>query len=201
MNMSNIDATIQYYNQNAKDFYTDTVSRDMSTLLDRFLSYLEENAYILDFGCGSGRDTKYFLEKGYLLDAVDGSAEMCRIASRLTGIEVRHMYFHELEEKDKYDGIWACASILHVPYESMVAILQKLYEALKDDGVLYLSFKYGDFEGMRNGRWFTNMNEDRINRLLCDVPLFVVMEMWTTQDVRPDRKDEKWLNCILKKRK
>ena len=77
------------------------------------------------------------------MDAVDGSAEMCRIASRLTGIEVRHMYFHELEEKDKYDGIWACASILHVPYESMVAILQKLYEALKDDGVLYLSFKYG----------------------------------------------------------
>ena len=87
MNMSNIDATIQYYNQNAKDFYTDTVSEDMSTLLDRFLSYLEENAYILDFGCGS-KGYKILLEKGYLLDAVDGSAEMCRIASRLTGIEV-----------------------------------------------------------------------------------------------------------------
>lgn len=119
-----------------------------------FLNLLRTESYILDFGCGSGRDTKYFLEHGYQVDAVDGSMELCRIASEFTGIEVRQMLFQELQEKEKYDGIWACASILHVPKIELADILQKMCNAVKVDGVIYISFKYGNFEGEQNGRFF-----------------------------------------------
>lgn len=200
MDKTNVDATIRYYNQNAESFYSDTVSVDLSKQRDKFLSYLDRNAFILDFGCGSGRDTKYFLDKGFSVDAIDGSVEMCRMASDYTGIDVRHMYFHELREKNKYDGIWACASILHLSYDELVSVFRRMNDALMAKGILYVSFKYGEFEGTRNGRWFTYMNEDRMNRLLCDIPLFNIVEMWTTNDVRPNRKDEKWLNCIMRKR-
>ena len=116
-------------------------------------------SYILDFGCGSGRDTKYFLEHGYWVDAVDGSVELCRIASEFTGIEVRQMLFQELQEKEKYDGIWACASVLHVPKIELANILQKMCNAVKTDGIIYTSFKYGDFEGERSGRFFSDFTE------------------------------------------
>ena len=109
------DKTLDYYNKNSQLFVTGTVSVDFKQTQDRFLDRLDSGAYILDFGCGSGRDTKYFLNQGYKVDAIDGSVELCRIASEYTGIEVKQMLFQELEEHKKYDGIWACSSILHLP--------------------------------------------------------------------------------------
>ncbi|MDO4339548.1 MAG: class I SAM-dependent methyltransferase [Eubacteriales bacterium] len=106
--------TIDYYNLNAESFIENTKNVDMHQTQDRFLRLLDENASILDFGCGSGRDTRYFLDKGYQVTATDGSAEICRSASSFTGIAVKEMMFGELDEIDTYDGIWACASILHL---------------------------------------------------------------------------------------
>lgn len=109
MNMA--DKTLDYYNKNAQSFVSGTVSVKFTQIQDKFLEKLKPHALILDFGCGSGRDTRYFLGKGYQVDAIDGSAQMCRIASEYTGIKVRQMLFQDLKEHEKYDGIWACASI------------------------------------------------------------------------------------------
>ena len=154
--MADIDKTLKYYNENAQSFASGTVSVKFTEVQDKFLEKLNLDAYILDFGCGAGRDTKYFLSRGYQVDAVDGSEQLCRIASEYTGIKVRQMLFQELDEKEKYDGIWACASILHLPKKQLREVLKNMYAALKSKGWIYTSFKYGEFEGERNGRYFTS---------------------------------------------
>ena len=122
--MTDIDKTLKYYNENAQSFASGTVSVKFTEVQDKFLEKLNPDAYILDFGCGAGRDTKYFLSRGYQVDAVDGSEQLCRIASEYTGIKVRQMLFQELDEKEKYDGIWACASILHLPKKQLREVLE-----------------------------------------------------------------------------
>ena len=114
------DKTIQYYNDYAEQFIATTVNVEFHHMQNRFLDKLKAEAYILDFGCGSGRDTKCFLEQGYQVDAIDGSKELCKMASELTGIQVKHMYFQELSEVEKYDGIWACSSILHLDHNDQM---------------------------------------------------------------------------------
>lgn len=118
-----MDNTLKYYNQNANQFVQGTLSVDFKRMQDRFLNKLLDGAYVLDFGCGSGRDTKYFREKGYQMDATDGSEELCKIASDYTGINVKQMLFEELCDINKYDGIWACSSILHLSKEALLTVL------------------------------------------------------------------------------
>lgn len=191
--------TIDYYNQNAEEFIDGTVSVDFRHIQNMFLELLPEHARILDFGCGSGRDTKHFLEQGYIVDAMDGSLELCKAASEYTGIAVKHMFFHELNELEMYDGIWACASVLHVKREELPEIIRKMSLATKANGIIYLSFKYGDFEGERNGRYFTDMTEDSMTKMLIDFQELKVEKQWITGDVRVGREDERWLNMILRK--
>ncbi len=157
-------------------------------------------AKILDFGCGSGRDTKYFLDKGYDVDAVDGSREFCRLASAYTGISVKQLYFQELASVNEYDGIWACASILHLQWDDLISVLHKMAVALKNTGIIYTSFKYGDFSGERQGRYFIDFTENRLNEMLTLIPELQCREYWISTDVRPNRKDEKWMNIILSRK-
>lgn len=197
--MSRMAETLLYYEKNAESFSDTTVGVDMEDIRFRFLKELPEGAYILDLGCGSGRDTKVFLEKGYRVDASDGSAELCKKASALTGIPVKCMLFQELEAVDVYDGIWACASILHLPKKDLADVLCKIAAALKKNGVLYTSFKYGSFEGMRNGRYFTDFREDSLREFWeRAIPLSIV-EVWTTEDVRPGREEERWINLLARR--
>ncbi|MGN1198053.1 MAG: class I SAM-dependent methyltransferase [Acetatifactor sp.] len=194
-----MDYTIDYYNQNAKNFIENTQNVDMHLAQDKFLQLLDSQSSILDFGCGSGRDTKYFLEKGYHVTATDGSAELCKLASAFTGIEVKEMLFQELDDINKYDGIWACSSILHLPKKELFPVLRKMCIALKSAGVIYSSFKYGDFEGERNGRYFTDFTEDTFRDFIKDIPELTIEDHWITSDVRPGRGNEKWLNLIIRK--
>ena len=191
--------TLNYYNVNAKSFIEGTVNVDFFSVQDIFLQLLPSYGTILDFGCGSGRDTKYFLEHGYKVDAIDGSIELCKLASEYTGINVKHMLFHELTDVEKYDGIWACASILHVKRTELPEILQKMCDATKKNGIIYISFKYGNFEGERNGRYFADMTEESMSELLTYIPELKVEKQWITGDVREGRGDERWLNMILRK--
>lgn len=197
--MREIDATIEYYNENAKQFVETTVNVEFRHMQDLFLGKLQSGALILDFGCGSGRDTKYFLDQGYRVDAIDGSEELCKLASELTGIEVKHMYFQELSEVEKYNGIWACSSILHLNHDDLEDVMKKMAFAVKPNGIIYTSFKYGTFSGERNGRYFTDMTEDTFNELLQKISRLEIEEQWITSDVRPGRGEEKWLNLILRK--
>lgn len=198
--MSEVEKTIDYYNLNAKAFTSGTISVEFEDMQKRFLNKLPEQAMILDFGCGSGRDTKYFLEQGFQVEAIDGSKELCKIASEYTGIVVKHMLFQELNDTSRYDGIWACSSILHLPIGELESVMPKMVEALKENGVIYTSFKYGTFAGERNGRYFTDMTEDIFVDFLKKIHNLTVEELWVTSDVRPGRGDEKWLNWILRKK-
>ena len=192
--------TLNYYDEKTQEFIESTVNVDFKETQDKFLQLLEPKAHILDFGCGSGRDTKYFLEQGFQVTAIDGSAELCKFASALTGIEVKQMFFQELSEIETYDGIWACSSILHLSYAELKDVFRKMVKAVKTGGVIYTSFKYGDFEGYRHERYFTDMDEARFADFIKDFPEITVEKLWVTGDVRPGRSAEKWLNLILRKR-
>ena len=194
-----MDKTIEYYNQNADMFAQGTRLVDFTIVQERFRKMLPVGSRILDFGCGSGRDTKYFLEKGYQVAATDGSAELCRLAGSFTGIKVKEMLFKELDEIGVYDGIWACSSILHLPKDELKNVMQRMLCALKDDGVIYTSFKYGTFEGERNGRYFTDFTEKTFDGFLSGIRHVKIEEQWLTGDVRPGRESEQWLNLILRK--
>ena len=194
-----MDKTIEYYNQNADMFAQGTRLVDFTIVQERFRKMLPVGSRILDFGCGSGRDTKYFLEKGYQVAATDGSAELCRLAGSFTGIKVKEMLFQELDEIGVYDGIWACSSILHLPKQELLPVIQKMCNALKDNGVIYTSFKYSNFEGERNGRYFTDFTEDTFDKFMKEIQELTIEEEWITSDVRPGRGEEKWLNLILRK--
>ncbi|MBE5919959.1 MAG: class I SAM-dependent methyltransferase [Pseudobutyrivibrio ruminis] len=191
--------TLSYYNNKANEFCENTISADISAQLNKFLKHLEKDAFILDFGCGSGRDTKTLLDLGYKVEAIDGSKELCKIASEYTGIKVKNALFQDLNDVDKYDGIWACSSILHLPKSELKSVLTKMTGALKTGGVIYTSFKYGDFEGERNGRYFTDFTEETFAEYISDFKGMNIVETWITSDVRPGRGEEKWLNLILKK--
>ena len=194
-----MDKTIEYYNQNADMFAQGTRLVDFTVVQERFAKMIPVGSRILDFGCGSGRDTKYFLEKGYLVEATDGSFELCKLASDFTGIEVKEMLFQDLDARGKYEGIWACSSILHLSKRELLPVIRKMCDALKDNGVIYTSFKYGDFEGERNGRYFTDFTEDTFDKFIKAIQELTIEEEWITSDVRPGRGEEKWLNLILRK--
>ena len=191
--------TLTYYNQNARSYTAATQTLDFRLIQERFLSHMPRSARILDFGCGSGRDTRYFLNHGFQVDAVDGSSEMCRIAGEYTGIPIRQMLFQELDTVDTYDGIWACASILHLSRSELTDVFHRMAAALRKNGMIYASFKYGSFEGERNGRYFTDFTEKNFAEFVGRISELVIQEMWISGDVRSGRGEERWLNTILQK--
>ena len=190
--------TLDYYNQNVTTFIADTISVDLKDTQNKFINALPGDK-ILDLGCGSGSDTKYFLEIGLKVTAVDGSEELCKRASDYLGIPVYHMLFQELDLEDEYNGILACSSILHLPKDELRTVFYKMVTALKSSGVIYTSFKYGEFEGERNGRYFTDFTIELFNEFIKNIPDLKIEEQWITEDVRPGRRDEKWLNLLLRK--
>ena len=191
--------TINYYNKYTKSFIQTTRFVDFTNIQNKFLSYLPSGAFILDFGCGSGRDTKYFLKRNYNVSAIDGSEEICKEASKYTGIKVKQMLFEELNDQNIYDGIWACASVLHLSREKLPNIFHKMHQALKTNGIIYTSFKYGTFEGERNGRYFTDFTEGMFEEFVRKISGLQIEKMWITGDVREGRGDERWLNILLRK--
>lgn len=193
------DSTLNYYNQNADTFVKNTVYVDFKETQDKFLSYLKRGDRVLDFGCGSGRDTKYFLKKGMKVDALDGSEELCRFASTYTGITVKQCLFEEFTEMEKYAGIWACSSILHLSKDMLKCVMRRMVDALVPGGIIYTSFKYGEFEGERNGRYFTDFTLESFQKFVKDIGDIKLKESWITGDVRPGRGEEKWLNVVLEK--
>lgn len=202
--------TLSYYDENASAFCEGTRNADMSEMRGRFLRYLKQGALILDAGCGSGRDSKFFMESGYRVVALDGSKEMCRQASAYLGQEVQCRRFEEIDEKEVYDGIWACASLLHVPYELLPNVIARLIVALVDGGVLYASFKYGEEEREAGGRYFTDLKEEGWKKVLeeaeeekkgnkSESKKLETIECFVTGDVREGRGGEKWLNVVGRK--
>lgn len=190
-----MNQTISYYDKNAAEFCKNTIDADMSFCRDKFLKYLSAGASILDAGCGSGRDSIAFKQLGYQITAMDASPKICQEAEKVLGQKVLCKTFEEIDDVQMYESIWACASLLHVPKRKMKDVFCRLKRALKDGGVLYVSFKYGEEEKVVNGRLFSYYNE-RSLRELMEKNGFEVLELFVTQDVREDKREEKWVNVV-----
>ncbi len=189
--------TLNYYDINASGFFESTFKVDMESLYLPFLRYLPDQAFILDLGCGSGRDTLAFKNKGYQVVATDYSKELVDKASQLTGINVRFESFYELSEQNQYDGVWACASLLHCERERLPDVLEKILKALKGNGICYMSFKYGAGDRYNDGRQFTDMDESQAQSLLKKFDNILMLQQWMTIDKRPDHNKD-WLNIAEK---
>ncbi|MEO3356336.1 class I SAM-dependent methyltransferase [Acinetobacter haemolyticus] len=190
--------TLDYYDINALGFFESTFKVDMESLYLPFLRYLPDQAFILDLGCGSGRDTLAFKNKGYQVAATDYSKELVDKASQLTGINVRFESFYELSEQNQYDGVWACASLLHCERERLPDVLEKILKALKGNGICYMSFKYGAGDRYNDGRQFTDMDESQAQSLLKKFDNILLLQQWITIDKRPDHNED-WLNIVFQK--
>lgn len=193
--MSSTDA---YYARNAQQFIADTLDVDMQALHAPFLAELPAGAHILDAGCGSGRDALAFQRLGHRVSAFDASAKMAAHASRLLGVAVPVRRFAEVDEVERYDGIWACASLLHVPESQLPDAFERLWRALKPGGVLYCSFKRGSGERLHNERHFTDADEQRLAAWTQQLPGLSRTHCWSSEDRRPGRA-EQWLNALLYK--
>src|SRR5690606_25962618 len=190
--------TIDYYNKNAEEFTASTFEVDMESLYRPFLAELPGGTRILDVGCGSGRDTLAFKNKGYHVDAIDYSEELVKKATRLTSIPIKLQSFYEIDADEAYGGIWACASLLHCERNRLPEVLEKMLRALRPKGVLYMSFKYGNGDREKDGRQFTDLDEVQAKALLEQFDNVQQIQQWITVDKRPDRQ-EKWLNLLLRK--
>lgn len=193
------EKTLSYYNRQPDQFIRTAMEADMTEIRSCFTKHLGPNARILDFGCGSGRDTKAFLEAGYIVEAIDGSEELCKKAAAYTGIPVKQMLFSDLNEKDRYDGIWANASILHLPRAELADVLQKLEKALRPQGILFASFKYGTFEGIRTGRYYTDFTRDTLSAFWEKTTTLKIFDEWITNDTIPGREELQWINILARR--
>ena len=191
--------SVDYYNNNSESFIKDTRNIDMKKNYEVFLANIPDQGLILDAGCGSGRDSLIFQKLGYRVDAFDGSSSMVSEAKKLTGLNIELSTFEDFEFNRFYNGIWACASLLHVRRANLVSILTRLSEGLISGGVLYSSFKYGNNERLNGERYFNDINEHVLKAYVDTVPNISVMQTWVTGNRRTNDNDEKWLNSLLLK--
>ncbi len=193
------NSTLEYYEKNGEEYAARTKRADMSEACEIFLSYLDPEARILDLGCGSGRDSRYFLDQGYKVTSVDGSVKLCAIASRETGQKVILKTFDQIDYKEEFEGVWASASLLHAEKKEMGDLFRRICRALTEGGIFYVSFKRGTGEYEKDGRHFSDYTEDDLETLFPAGSGFTVLEHWISEDVRPDRAGEEWLNILAAK--
>ena len=192
--------TLDYYNKNASEYFEQTLNGNFTENYEKFLSRIPQNAYILDFGCGSGRHSKYFIENGYKVKAIDGSIEMCKLASKYIGQEVECMKFDELNEENVYDGIWACSSILHVEKEQLGIILEKIIKALKEKGIIYTSFKKGVKDEIKEGKYYNYLTKEKLEEIIEKYKLNIkIIDYFETLPSTKRIQDIVWANYILQK--
>lgn len=198
-NIEETNTTISYYNNNANQYFNNTINVDMSECCDRFLKYVVPSGKIIDIGAGSGRDIKYFKDRGFVAEGIDASEELCQLATEHTGVEVRCERIQDWLPLKKYDGIWANASLLHLTFDEIGEFISRTSEYLNIGGVVYASMKKGVVTGYdSNGRFFTDFSEEIIQQILAKSTAFEIAEIWETDD-RMSRGEFQWLNIILKR--
>lgn len=191
--------SVNFYNKNAKDFFENTLNANMKSTYSEFLKYIPDNGTVLDLGCGSGRDSKAFLNLGYDVTSLDLSSELSKMAEEYIGRKVLLEDMRNINFKEKFDGIWACASLLHLTREDLSNTFTKIHKSLKKNGILYASFKYGEKDFSKKERLFTCFTEKTILENMVFSDKFKVKKIWITGDVREGREEEKWLNILLRK--
>lgn len=190
--------SIEYYNKNSFEYFEQTVSLDLAVIMEPFISLLPDGASVLDVGCGSGRDSAYLKSLGYDVTAMDGSNEMCEIASVHIGQDVLQLKFNEMDFVEVFDGVWANASLHHVSRSEMPYIMKKVIRSIKPGGVLYLALPYGSFEGMLDGRYITCYQTKELKEIINSFDELELIDIMKTQDVRLE-KDKFWISALIRK--
>ena len=193
--------TLDYYNKNSEEYFNSTLNVDMTNTYKPFLKLVPKDGKILDLGCGSGRDSMNFMKLGYEVTSVDGAKKLAKRASVLLGKEVIVSTFEELELKEKFHGIWACASLLHIKREDLKTVLNNLYNNLDDNGVFYMSFKYGEKEYVDDkNRYFNCFTDESIISFINENTKYNILGLYITEDKLGRVNEVKWLNLICNKK-
>lgn len=195
----NKNLSIEYYDQNAASFVNATIGANMASLYTEFEKYIDLGGKILDLGCGSGRDSLYFYKKGYRVVSLDPSIAMCEETRRRVPVEVFNMRAEEIKFIEKFDAVWACASLVHVAREDMRTTVSKIMGALKLGGIFYASWKYGYGEQVRQGRYFVYFTEQELLKIVRTIDNLEVIKIWVTEDAKIEKDDTGWLNILVKK--
>lgn len=191
---------VGYYDENAQYYSKNTYNTDLSSVYNHFLKHLNQGDLILDIGSGSGRDTKAFMDKGYLVEAIDASTEMARISTQFTGLKTHVKTIEELTDVNKFNGIWACASLLHIPLSNLPGVLNKISHALKNSGYFYSSFKLGHGERIsKDGRFYTDLDIKSMEKLISEAQQLNLVEIWVTGGEGKFKGHGQWLNMIASK--
>jgi len=191
---------VAYYEAHADEYCRSTVGLDMSSVYKRFLSELAPGSRILDAGCGSGRDSKVFLQSGHIVTSFDGSPKMARFASAYIGQKCLVLRFQEVKFQQEFDAIWACASLLHVPKCEMLNVLGRLVAALKNGGIMYVSFIEGEGERVSaDGRLYNSYTAKSLRKLLEGLSMVGEFAFWRSDEIPSSVQRAPWLNCLFKK--
>lgn len=188
----------EYYEINAKQYAKETFSADMSEQYKRFLPLLREQARILDVGSGSGRDACYFQKKGYQVTALEPSKNLCREIRKVFPGKIVCSDIQSYQPEQRFDGIWACASLLHLQEKEVLYFFEKINLYLNENGIFYLSGKNGITTGeAADGRYFLEFTEALAEKILAANERIRLNELWYSEDVS-GRKGFRWMNVVLK---
>lgn len=188
---------MNYYDSNAQHYFDKTAYADMKELYDMVLPDLPKTARILDLGCGSGRDAAYFMSQGYEVMAIEPSQGLACLARENFGIEVLPYRMQDIKFEAEFDLIWACASLIHLKFEEMPDMWKRLRRALRAGGRIFASFKKGEFEGLREGRWYCDYTVQKLEDSgFGDAGLELIL-LSETKDKLPDRPQLIWKNVVL----
>lgn len=193
------NVTDNYYDVNGQSFFNRSVGLDVTPLHEAFLAYIPAGGRILDAGCGSGRDTKVFAERGYQVTAFDASETMARLASEFTGLPVAQMRFEDVAYESEFDGIWTAATLLHVPRKNLDEAFSRLLKALKVGGHWYMSFKKGQGERVdADGRLFLDFELAELIQYAEGFEGAQVVKAWENADTSRGF-EVMWVNAIVGK--
>ncbi|HAS73977.1 MAG TPA: SAM-dependent methyltransferase [Clostridiales bacterium UBA8960] len=189
-----------YYNKNASDMIENTLKLDLQPIYEKFEKYLKPGAKLLDVGFGSGRDSLHFDAKGFEVVSIDFAQEVYNRGKILLNTEVLLVDIRDIKYKNEFEGIWASAVLFHYDEKQIIDVLVRCRDALKDNGIMYVSFKYGQDALLRHGRFFNDFDEVKFEKMMSEVENFDISEIWKTQDARGDHRSQYWLNVILTKK-
>jgi SAM-dependent methyltransferase len=191
--------SIGFYDENAEDFFARTKDLPPLPQLARFTALLPPGGRVLDAGCGSGRDARLFRQMGFQVTATEAAPRLAALASGHAGVQVLVKRFDEMAWREAFDGVWACASLLHIGRRELVDAVGRLRDALVPGGALFMSFKYGSGEREADDRRFTDLDEAGAAALLAKVGGLALLESEVTGDIRPDKAQERWLSLLAKR--
>lgn len=192
-------ASADWYEANAETFFARSLAAEMLPQLKDFAGRLPAGGRVLDAGCGSGRDARALKDLGFQVTATEAAPALARLAEAHAGLPVQVLTFDQMAWREAFDGIWACASLLHVARAELPEVLRRLRDALVPGGVWFMSFKHGTQERLANGRWFTDLDEASAQALVAEVGGLEILAMQVTTDVRPECAEDRWLSVLCRR--